>query len=115
MAEYIEREALLKAYLDFSLAKSKAAKARKGVAFFQGELYPMIEITEKEWIRLINAAPAADVAPMVHGRWERVTTKFFAAQTARVGYCQNCNEERFVDNFCPNCGAKMDLEGGKDG
>lgn len=42
------------------------------------------------------------------GRWELVTTKYLAAQYGRVGYCTNCNEERLVDKYCPNCGAKME-------
>ena len=103
--EYIEREALLKAYLDFSLAKSKAAKARKGVAFFQGELYPMIEITEKEWIRLINAAPAADVVEVVHGRW----IPFHSQVAGYIQYCSACEIGcTWQPNYCPNCGARMD-------
>lgn len=65
MADYIERQALLKAYLDLALAKSKAAKARKGAATFQGDLFPMVELTEKEWVGLINAAPATDVVEVV--------------------------------------------------
>lgn len=70
MSEYIERDALLKAYLDLALAKSKAAKARKGAAAFQSDLFPMVELTEKEWVGLINAASAADVVEVAHGRWE---------------------------------------------
>ena len=59
----------------------------------------------------INAIPAADVAPVVHGRW-----KYYHKQGKAV--CTNCSFERGVDdNFgravaCPNCGAKMD--GGVD-
>lgn len=53
-----------------------------------------------------------EYAPVRHGRWELVTIKFMAAQYGRVGYCQNCNEERLVDNFCPNCGAKMEVNDG---
>lgn len=60
--------------------------------------------------KTVDAIPAADVVEVKHGRWELVTTKYFPGQTVRVGYCQNCNEERPVDNYCPNCGAKMDLE-----
>ena len=53
----------------------------------------------------------ADVVEVKHGRWELVTIKYYPGQTVRVGYCQKCNEERPVDNFCPNCGARMDGEG----
>lgn len=94
MAEYIDREALLKAYLDLALAKSKAAKVRKGAAFFQGDLFPMVELTEKEWVRLINAAPTADVVEVVRCKdckhWE----------DGWLGYCTKCHTAMNYDNFC---------------
>lgn len=53
-----------------------------------------------------NAFPAADVAPVVHGRWVSVPYKL-----ARI--CSVCNRDepyKFADayDYCPNCGAKMD-------
>ena len=58
--------------------------------------------------RLLDEIPAADVSPVVHGRW-----KYYHKQGKAV--CTNCSFERSVDdNFgravaCANCGAKMDL------
>ena len=58
-------------------------------------------------LRMIDDAPAADVAPVVHGRW-----KYYHKQNKAV--CTRCSFERDLDeNFgaaisCPNCGAKMD-------
>ena len=115
MAEYIEREAVLKAYLDLVLAKSKAAKARNGAATFRGDLFPLVELTEKEWVRLINAAPAADVAPVRHGWWE-VEIDFDEFWGDLEYYkCSVCGNRELRDAqtpYCPNCGALMDLEGG---
>lgn len=65
MAEYIERLAIGKAYMDLCLAKSKQAKSRKGATFFPGDLLPETEPTTKELFRLVMAMPAADVAPVV--------------------------------------------------
>lgn len=54
-------------------------------------------------------APAADVEPVRHGRWGKKQGGFweFAA-------CSLCGEKTptvgIIPNFCPNCGAKMDLE-----
>lgn len=60
-------------------------------------------------LRMIEDAPAADVAPVVHGRWE-----------GQFPYCSICGEEAifhdngtlhgsyFLTDYCPHCGAKMD-------
>ena len=52
----------------------------------------------------IKALPAADVAPVVHGRWEHHMS---------FGICGKCGYEynwtgADAKNYCPNCGAKMD-------
>lgn len=54
----------------------------------------------------IDNIPAADVAPVVHGRWIKVDG---------LVACSVCKENppRTYHNFCPNCGAKMD-GGAKD-
>lgn len=62
---------------------------------------------------LIKQAPAADVAPVRHGRW------IPADQTGDCCYtCSECGFERDaylldVGNYCPNCGCCM-LGGGED-
>lgn len=56
----------------------------------------------------ISGLPAADVAPVVHGKWENGNP-----------ICPVCGGNKFKDldadiwcdwqpDFCPNCGAKMD-------
>lgn len=65
MAEYIERQALIKAYVDLCLARSRLAKSRKGAVFFRGGLLPETELTDKEWMRLINATPTVDAVEVV--------------------------------------------------
>lgn len=83
MAEYIEREALMEG-LVYNNPVYIAAKC----------------------------APAADVAPVVHGRWNRP----FLSGTKRKNpfcYCTNCAypvQPKRMSNYCPGCGAKMDLE-----
>ncbi len=62
---------------------------------------------------ILREAPTIDIAPVRHGRWVSVPHKL-----ARV--CSVCNRDepyKFADidadvyDYCPNCGAKMDLEG----
>lgn len=64
--------------------------------------------------------PAADVVPVVHGRW---TTPRGIIECSKCGFgmfpdgyffefgeCVHANESQYRPNFCPNCGAKCDLE-----
>lgn len=91
MADYIDREALIK-----ELSESVEP-------FNTGSVF-----------RAINRQPAADVAPVVRGRW--VTPRWHNSD-----YCYNCSkcggeamhrEYQWARNgiypICPNCGAKMD-------
>lgn len=63
-----------------------------------------------------NLIPAADVAPVVHGRWIHSRYEDCSEQFELVK-CSQCNHEAYAmafyvrgGNYCPNCGAKM--EGG---
>ena len=54
--------------------------------------------------RIVREAPAADVAPVVHGEW---IEKIGRAK------CSICADECWADSameysYCPHCGAKMD-------
>lgn len=55
----------------------------------------------------IKALPAADVAPVVHGRWGtgrfNLETGNYEEQCTR---CRNFSKE-YGKPYCPNCGAKM--------
>lgn len=54
----------------------------------------------------IEAVPAADVAPVRHGRWLCVDT-----DTEQFFLCNRCKKKEYWEsNFCPNCGARMDGE-----
>ena len=61
-------------------------------------------LEHEHFIRMIVRAPAEDVAPVVHARW--IANRI----------CSNCCKELTewaAQNgyfYCPNCGAKMDLE-----
>lgn len=62
-------------------------------------------------------APAADVAPVVHGRW-RALRKYDARRTYRCSVCSRTIRLSLaidINEYAPycNCGAKMD--GGADG
>lgn len=59
--------------------------------------------------------PAADVAPVRHGRWE---THYRSGTTVSKGVVSGCCDmwNGWKTPYCPNCGAKMDGETeGNDG
>lgn len=60
-------------------------------------------------LKALREAEEIEAAPVVHGRWIRYSD-------CGVTRCSNCNwniEECFDSNYCPNCGAKMDLPYGE--
>lgn len=96
MAEYIEREAAVKVAEKYGLANGSALGRHTGLA----------DCIASE----IADIPAADVDPVVHGRWVEKEKYTFGIMYD----CSLC-ENRILDNgypwnYCPNCGAKMDLE-----
>ena len=77
MAEYIERESVLQILSGKNAAWDAYQK--------------------------VQSLPAADVRPVVHGRW--VTRPYMMGKTE---YCSRCGENYGrKHNFCPNCGADM--------
>ena len=116
MAEYIKREALIRRIKEIHCAECDSYHGVRCRACWVDDT-----------LDYIDSEPAADVAPVRHGRWED-------------GRCSNCKEEAVstsfdepiydydweenlryshtethteyhLTNYCPNCGCKMDLEG----
>lgn len=84
MTEYIERDAYIRIVKDIPMWGSVAAM-------------------------IADAIPAADVAPVRHGCWERVIPSKSAAKWSTRVSCSNCHSAGYAHhNYCPNCGAKMD-------
>ena len=69
-------------------------------------------------IDLLDSIPAADVVPVVHGRWIGIDSSFWKPThrgdipVFRKTYrCSECRRKTAIaENYCPNCGAKMDKE-----
>lgn len=102
MPEYIDKDAL---YKDFLLLES-----------CQRELAEEKEVDEYTFIKrqqaleaamcyrqFVDNFPAADVAPVVHGKW--------VLDAKNHAYCSQCLYGRNIEtqigwNYCPNCGSK---------
>ena len=75
----------------------------------------------------IMAVPAADVAEVRHAQWDCYITSRYCGndeygdpvyKDVVVHYCPNpkCRRKTVIkENYCPNCGTKMDLEEENDG
>lgn len=87
MAEYIERRT--------AIAKLTALEVTE----------PNTTMTDAK--RLLADMPAADVAPVVHGRWMITEGRIENA------VCSNCGRhfQSYYEayRYCPNCGARCDL------
>jgi hypothetical protein len=58
----------------------------------------------------IDSIPAADVAPVMHGRWVSVAGKRdrICSRCLHNEPYKNAADDAEVFEFCPHCGAKMD-------
>lgn len=118
MAEYIERTE------ELMLAMNAGARAIENTKRYHSSIYTKDVFSESpqeipylqaaKVLREVSDAPAADVAPVRHGRWIRPHWK-------NNNYCCDCSEcggeamhrdyqwnKNGVYPICPNCGAKMD-------
>ena len=80
MADYIEREAVL------------------AEAYYDGNFNLVIPAKK------VRNIPAADVAPVRNGRWINHTM----IDGHIHAECSECHKVRIIDNYCPNCGCRMD-------
>ena len=114
MDEYIERTE------ELILAMNAGARAIENTKRYHGAIYTKDVFSESpqeipylqaaKVLREISDAPAADVAPVVHGRWEWLGPNRLVTD-CMCGTCYACKvRSKYIVNtmLCPNCGAKMD-------
>lgn len=86
MARYIDADELQRKYDELPLHEHNFYTTQIWGGIFRG---------------LIKETPTADVAPVVHGKWEIGTHHSFL--------CSVCGwEHECYTLYCPDCGAKMD-------
>ena len=98
MTEYIKREELM----EFPIRRNHYDRENGNKHFINGMEYA-------------ENLPAADVAPVVHGRWIKDSDSFQTDDYYCCYFdytCSECGEivnDRYkLPNYCPDCGAKMD-------
>ena len=110
MAEYIERESVMKAFADYVWNSNHS------------DLVPAPQWNHA--VEIVRDTPAADVVKVRHGKWILKDKSALDRKPKRGEeiFCDQCGEialgypfwecDLKPSNFCPNCGAKMD--GGAD-
>ena len=98
MAECIEREAVMQKFADHVKRSNNSDFASVP--------------TWNQAVQIVEAFPAVDVRPVVHGKWKEDCTG--------AAICSVCGEYAFetsthhlcgwFPNFCPNCGCAMEGE-----
>lgn len=83
---------------------------------------PDINLSADKLEAALLCLPSADVVPVAHGRWEpyfeevEIYNAGGVAEREQTGWiCGRCKSVESITryyktNYCPNCGAKMDLE-----
>lgn len=105
MDEYIERKVVINRIKEYTLdvydIDLDDAKQFGGNIRIENYCEGLYEATE-----LVDDIPAADVAPVVHGRW-------IYKGDSDMWVCSQCgkgvnNNPEEIDLYCYHCGAKMD-------
>lgn len=93
MTEYIDRETAIRAVLN--------------------DCPEQVGYLREDAVDCIRYIIASDVATVRHGRWIDAYPDIEPNPMFMYGICSECGFEQGISkylNYCPNCGAKMDLE-----
>ena len=96
MTEYIEREALMRRIKEIHCAECDSYHGVRCRACWVDDT-----------LDYIDSEPAADVAPVRHGRWGTHSDRpdSLICSVCKCGFDMWKHDPH---NYCPNCGAKMD-------
>lgn len=116
MDEYIEREALLNR-LKTKVKRITPIEESRDMFYHDSGVNGALTAAMLE----VENAPAADVVPVVHGRWIEKTDLydkgFYISKKIwyecswcgmKTAWKDECFSMGVGYNFCPNCGARMD-------
>ena len=71
--------------------------------------FPSTEMDGIDVVRYLNTLPTVDAVEVVHGRWIYEPVEFSIVKDIRCSVCRRYVE--VPENYCPDCGAKMDGDG----
>lgn len=99
MDEYIKREAAVKSVLRMRRPENSVAQNR------------MLSIIQMDMLKL----PAADVAPVVYGRWVHLYGDEWCCSACGFVISTEGSWDKPTKKYCEDCGAKMDGGAGNAG
>lgn len=102
MAEYIEQDALMRRIKEIHCAECDSYHGVRCRACWVDDT-----------LDYIDSEPAADVAPVRHGKWEYeppTINTYGMLKCSKCGWWTLDQSVCDVYHYCPNCGCKMDLE-----
>ena len=116
MNEYISRKELIKA-LETDYNRSWCSKPQGSEEYVEG-----VRDEYDDVLKITCSMAAADVQPVKRAEWIGFTRSAFLCcdhtgepiyRDTTVWKCSRCGRKTVVrENFCPNCGARMDGERG---
>ena len=117
MNEYISREALKKAIDTWDRFYYVPLQ---GVKRGCNDDYTAL-VRIDDILHCIDNMPSADVQPVKRGEWDFRGYQLFKCTSCKEIFTQNqleamvnhTDDEFVFPNFCPNCGARMDLKDGE--
>ena len=115
MAEYIEREAALKAIAEdkIEMTPELIAIGRAIGTYTAEQAFDGINQACDRHIESIKILPAADVQPMKHGQWIDGDYRCVTAVCSKCKHLRLGNGAKFATRialYCEHCGARMDGE-----
>jgi len=121
MAEYIDRSEFSQKYRDWYCADCNKRKGWKGGRMTNKFVYDIGDVPCRacdigDMLDAVENFHAADVKPVVHGRWEKATG-MMPPEYCGLHICSECGHyagrkppyggKEFLSDYCPNCGAYM--------
>lgn len=88
-------------------------KRESAIEAIENDCSELVYYTKEDAIQCVKAIPAADVAEVRHGRWVNTHSDSEFAQCSLCKYPVYAAWIWNLTNYCPNCGAKMNLEESK--
>ena len=103
MKEYIDREALL---------SDLQEELEYDCQIYTSEQNKYVDFGLKIAVRNVKRQPAADVVPVIHGEWigDNGNQPYDDYKCSCCNYYTETRNRARLDNYCGNCGAKMDIE-----